>query len=205
MAVHLSSYVHNDSFQTGDKLYKMIGNLPEKDLSMLEERIKRVSLTRPPPGSGGPPPPAVAAPAPQPVLPSQEPRSGIPANRNRNIPAPPGGLSGLKRYQPQQPPQQQQPELPSNARRTSPQAGNGGMFGRDRPVSGVFSLDLEKIETSGDGYHHHSNHRISNGGPKLVAHNLDEIFGEDGSCRLPPTMSSARNNLVSLFQTSRAD
>ena len=60
-------------FQTGEKLYKMIGTLPEKDLSMLEERIKRCSLTRPPPGGGAPPPPA-AAPAPQPVLPSQEPR-----------------------------------------------------------------------------------------------------------------------------------
>ena len=40
---------------------------------MLEERIKRASLLRPPPG-GAAPPPAAVAPAPQPLLPSQEPR-----------------------------------------------------------------------------------------------------------------------------------
>jgi cytoskeleton-associated protein 5 len=28
-------------FQEGERLYKMIGNLPEKDMDMLEERIKR--------------------------------------------------------------------------------------------------------------------------------------------------------------------
>jgi hypothetical protein len=180
-------------FQTGEKLYKMIGNLPEKDLSMLEERIKRSSLTRPPPGSNGPAAPVAAAPPPpQPSQPSNDLRSGIPANRNRNIPAPPAGLSGLKRFQPQQQQQQQQQtqsDLPSTTRR-SPQSGGTGFLGRDRPVSGVFSLDLEKIETSSD------NHRASNGGPKLVAHNLDEIFGDDGPCRLPQTISSARNNLV---------
>merc|ERR1711899_62021 len=40
-------------FQAGEKqTYKMIGNLPDKDFSMLEERIKRASKSRPPPGSG---------------------------------------------------------------------------------------------------------------------------------------------------------
>jgi cytoskeleton-associated protein 5 len=29
-------------FQEGERLYKMIGNLPEKDMAMLEERIKRL-------------------------------------------------------------------------------------------------------------------------------------------------------------------
>merc|ERR1719220_2388072 len=33
-------------FQEGERLYKMIGNLPDKDLAMLEERIKRASKTR---------------------------------------------------------------------------------------------------------------------------------------------------------------
>ncbi|XP_037049831.1 protein mini spindles isoform X3 [Bradysia coprophila] len=35
-------------FLTGDKVYKLIGNLNEKDLSMLDERIKRASKTRKP-------------------------------------------------------------------------------------------------------------------------------------------------------------
>ena len=49
-------------FQEGDKFYKMIGNLPEKDMAMLEERIKRASKTRqvvnhnPPPSALEPPP-----------------------------------------------------------------------------------------------------------------------------------------------------
>ena len=72
------------------------------------------------------------------------------------------------------------------------QAGNGGGFlGRDRPVSGVFSLDYGKIETSEDKYGY-----LSNGGPKLVEHNLDEIFGDEMSYKLPATMSSARSNMV---------
>merc|ERR1719228_813901 len=33
-------------FQEGERLYKMIGNLPEKDMAMLEERIKRAGKTR---------------------------------------------------------------------------------------------------------------------------------------------------------------
>ena len=48
-------------FQAGEKqTYKMIGNIPDKDMSMLEERIKRASKSRPPPGG----PVAAAAPAP---------------------------------------------------------------------------------------------------------------------------------------------
>lgn len=185
----------------------MIGNMPEKDMSFLEERIKRSQLSRPPPGSTGPTVAAAAAPVaaapppqPQPAQPAiPEPRSGIPGNRNRNIPPPGSGLSGLKRYQAHQQQsqlqqmQQQQPQAPSdiptNVRRSPPSG--SGLFGRDRPVSGVFSLDLDKIENGGDLY------RSNNGsGPKLVSHNLDEIFGDDGHVRLPPTISSARNNLI---------
>ena len=33
-------------FQEGEKLYRMVGNLPDKDMAMLEERIKRASKTR---------------------------------------------------------------------------------------------------------------------------------------------------------------
>merc|ERR1719327_265876 len=50
-------------FQEGEKLYKLIGNLPDKDMAMLEERIKRATKTRQvvarkpaPPESSAPPP-----------------------------------------------------------------------------------------------------------------------------------------------------
>lgn len=182
----------------------MIGNLPEKDLSFLEERIKRSQLSRPPPGSTGPlvaaAAPVAAAPPPQPVQPAiPEPRSGIPGipgNRNRNIPPPGSGLPSLKRYQAHQQQsqlqqmqqQQAQSDIPSNIRRSPPSG--SGLFGRDRPVSGVFSLDLDKIENGGEL------HRSNGSGPKLVSHNLDDIFGDDGHVRLPPTISSARTNHI---------
>ena len=34
--------------QVGEKMYKMVGNLPQKDMAMLQERIKRVSRTQGP-------------------------------------------------------------------------------------------------------------------------------------------------------------
>ncbi|KMZ03264.1 protein mini spindles isoform X3 [Drosophila simulans] len=47
-------------FLSGEKTYKMIGHLNEKDLSMLDERIKRAKKTKKPT-----PPPSVDVPAPQ--------------------------------------------------------------------------------------------------------------------------------------------
>ncbi|XP_033166310.1 protein mini spindles isoform X3 [Drosophila mauritiana] len=47
-------------FMSGEKTYKMIGHLNEKDLSMLDERIKRAKKTKKPT-----PPPTVDVPAPQ--------------------------------------------------------------------------------------------------------------------------------------------
>ena len=55
--------------------------------------------------------------------------------------------------------------------------------GRDRPVSGAFTLDLDKIE-SGSMYG-------SIGGPQLVNHNLDDIFNDD-PVKLPPTLAGQR-------------
>lgn len=60
----------------------MIGRLPDKDLSMLEERIKRASLQRPPPGSAPVPAQQIQQPIPQ-VSESRE----LPM-KNRNIGAP---------------------------------------------------------------------------------------------------------------------
>lgn len=149
----------------------MIGNLPERDMAMLEERIKRTSKGRPPAGMAEPeplPPPREVAPP----MASGLPRPG--SVSNRNIPAPSGGpSSGLaalqRRYQQSQVPQ-----------KTSP------VSGRDRPVSGAFTLDLEKIEsgsTDGSAW-------VSSAMHQLVNHNLDAIFNEDPV--MPPTLSSRK-------------
>ena len=69
-------------------MYRAINNLPEKDMAMLEERIKRQSKTRPPPAS-------VAAPQPQmqqPSLPAAagpNSRIGLPSANGQR---PPGGI-----------------------------------------------------------------------------------------------------------------
>ena len=57
-------------------MYKMVGSLKEKDSAMLEERIKRVSKTRPPPGG---PSNESSAPPPQP---QQMPQSHIDVQGN---------------------------------------------------------------------------------------------------------------------------
>ena len=122
----------------------MVGNLPDRDMAMLEERIKRTSKSRPPPSSNGPP--AAAQPPPEPIAPPEvpsRPNSGLPRpGMNRNIPtsAGSGGLAAMRRnFQQQQ--QQQEPQQPRQfAPKNSP--------GRDRPISGAFTLDPEITEPS---------------------------------------------------------
>ena len=142
----MTSFLYD--FQAGEKMYKMIGNIPDRDMAMLEERIKRQSKSRPPPGSSNgqasePQPP------PEPVVRPQEvsrPNSGLPKpGMNRNIPGPAagsgigGGLAAMRRnyqqLQQQQQQQQQEQPQPRFAPKSSP--------GRDRPMSGAFTLDPE--------------------------------------------------------------
>merc|ERR1719189_810018 len=59
----------------------------------------------------------------------------------------------------------------------------GSPGGRNRPVSGAFTLDLDKIE-SGSMYG-------SIGGPQLVNHNLDDIFDEE-PVKLPSRLAGPR-------------
>lgn len=102
--IHFLSFIrfHSFSFQDGERMYKLIGNIPEKDMAMLEERIKRLSKNRPAPGSEMPPPPA---PAPQSRLPSADMRNGHPPN--------PRAASAEKRGQtPTAPMGQRQPSQP---------------------------------------------------------------------------------------------
>merc|ERR1719464_2615871 len=169
-------------FQAGEKqTYKMIGNIPDKDMSMLEERIKRAAKSRPPPG--GPvaamPPPVQEPPEPAaPTVATGLPRPGT----NRNM------TSGLRRYGHPAAPQIPAPTAPMATQNYGssefklPQS-KGSPGGRDRPVSGAFTLDLDKIE-SGSMYG-------SIGGPQLVNHNLDDIFDEE-PVKLPSRLAGPR-------------
>ncbi|QQP52545.1 Cytoskeleton associated protein 5 [Caligus rogercresseyi] len=132
-------------------MYKMIGNLPEKDMTMLEERIKRASKTRQPPSN------EQQAPQTQAHQPSPPPAS---SNKNANIPKPGGGRS-----------------IPSRSARAQRTLGGGSP---SRPMSGAFTLNYEEIEAV-------SEHRMSESGPRLVRHNLDDIFGD---VSLPKTQTS---------------
>ncbi len=180
--------------QVGEKLYKMIGNLPERDMAMLEERIKRVSKTRPPPESGAPaaqdpvPPPRQSQPSSRsnPSTPSSGlPRPGSSRAKVGGIPSPSTSTSGLRRYQPQS---NKKPESSSSGLlrpKTSP-ASNGG--GIPRPKSGIFALDLEKIENDAL---YESN---ANQGPQLVNHNIDDIL-QDEPVVMPSSKSTSRLSL----------
>merc|ERR1712223_1090909 len=174
-------------FQVGEKMYKMVGSLKEKDSAMLEERIKRVSKTRPPPGGPSNDPPA---PPPSQQVPQNHndvqgndtgsregqsnvgPKSSLPTASGRTFknfrqfPVPPGVIP------------------PTEVTRRSPSAINSGIpnpsqIGRtmtklDRPVSSAFTLDLDKIEGE-----RNANMDSRTSGPQLVNHNLDEIFNDD--------------------------
>ena len=81
-------------------MYKMVGNLPEKDMAMLEERIKRVSKTRGPPAplAAAQPPPAAtreAASSHNGGQPSVHPSSPERQQPNSGIPGPKSSSSGM--------------------------------------------------------------------------------------------------------------
>lgn len=155
-------------FQEGEKLYRMIGNLPDKDLAMLEERIKRASKTR-----------QVVSrqPAAQPI-PTQSAAESRQTSRPGTGLRPPSASSAapLREAEQDLKIRFQQNRAQSAGRNTAPQP---------RPTSGAFTLDLAKIEGRvGDV-------RLSCIGPKLVEHNLDEIIN-DSPVTLPVTRTTMR-------------
>uniref|UniRef100_A0A0K2TDH6 Cytoskeleton associated protein 5 [Falco peregrinus] n=1 Tax=Lepeophtheirus salmonis TaxID=72036 RepID=A0A0K2TDH6_LEPSM len=162
-------------FQEGEKMYKMIGNLPEKDMTMLEERIKRASKTR------------------QPNVP-QEQATTSPSNNknaNNNLPASKAAQSGRNIPNPGQTRSSsaRQRMVNQNIINNNNEANNNQSNSHNnqrskvspgRPVSGAFTLNYEEIEAV-------SEYRMSESGPRLVRHNLDEIFGD---VSLPKTQTS---------------
>ena len=168
----------------------MVGSLPEKDMAMLEERVKRVSKTRPPPCGANNEQPAPTA-QPQYQMQQEQAHNGMQPNEMR------GPRAG------QANPAEQKSSLPTASARTFrnfrqfPVPGGAATANTDlprpspsshpanshpmqysskldRPVSGAFTLDLDKIESGGQG-----SADTRNSGPQLVNHNLDEIFNDD--------------------------
>jgi len=153
-------------FKEGEsKLYKMIGNIPDKDMAMLEERIKRLSKNRPkePEPIGEPSDPPTRKPS----------SNGKPQQKTSGMMRPPSAPSaGSGRDQ-----EQDLKQRFMQARANSAAAPGA------RPISGVFSLDLDKIESKSD--------RMSDIGPKLIEHNLDDIMNSEPIV-LPVTRTGMR-------------
>jgi len=191
-------------FKAGEKLYKMIGNIPEKDMAMLEERIKRSAKNRPkepepqapPQDSGRKPSSHSKIGLARPGAPGQA-RQGPPGAAGS---AGHGGRSGSVASNGSDP-----SDLRQRYQRSPPEGGRAGGGAATRPVSGVFSLDLAKIE--GD------KERLS-GGPKLIEHNLEDIMNSEpialpvtrtGLQRMmsPEHMNHSRNGHTSTVQEDR--
>ena len=160
-------------FQEGEKLYKMIGNLPDKDLAMLEERIKRASKTR-----------QVVSLKQPPAQPAQHQASPPPASEAKSGSRP---ASGMRPPSSSSAGSARDTETDIKMRYQQARAQSAGRSGPQppRPVSGAFTLDLDKIEGRvGDV-------RLSMAGPKLVEHNLEDIIN-DSPVTLPVTRTGMR-------------
>ncbi|XP_040572755.1 cytoskeleton-associated protein 5 [Lepeophtheirus salmonis] len=157
-------------FQEGEKVYKMIGNLPKKEMTMLEERIKRASKTR------------------QSVIPQEIATSpSNDKNANNNSPAPKAAQSGRSNPNPGQTESslaEQQMVNQNNINDINEDINNQSNSHNNQrsKVSGAFTLNYKEIEAV-------SEHIITESGPRLISHNLDDIF-EDVS--LPKTQTSKR-------------
>ncbi len=179
-------------FQDGDKLYRVIGNLKDKDMAMLEERIKRQAKTRPLPGTApaAAPEPAAAPPAaaaaqrrPSPADDGPPAAAAAPPSR---LPGAPGGSRINSATITRRPAASTAGGVPSDGP-PPPTRGGLGVGGSPsrlaRPVSGAFTLDLDKIESAVDN--------LGDTGIRLVNHKLDDIFNED-PVALPQTLTGRR-------------
>merc|ERR1719239_1521914 len=162
-------------FKEGEKLYKLIGHIPEKDMAMLEERIKRLSKNRPVE------PEAIGAPS---DPPSRKPSSAAKQLAKSGMRPPSAPSAGLGKEG-------------EEGLKMRLQAARGGSAGPARPTSGVFSLDLDKIEN-------HGNERVSDQGPKLVEHNLEDIMCAEPVV-LPITKTGMQTRMMSPDHSARSN
>ena len=189
-------------FQEGDRLYKMIGNLPEKDMAMLEERIKRQSKTRAPPTTGVQEAPTAAQQQHTTVRSGGGGGGGGNASQQSQVTARPGSNLASRLARPQtgsgsgggprsgsasSNSDQQiggEPQMRYGGGGPPPTQLTRGSPSKARPVSGAFTLDLEKIESQVD-------RQLGEQGIRLVNHNLDEIFNDE-PVMLPQTVTGGK-------------
>ncbi len=181
-------------FQDGDKLYKVIGNLKDKDMAMLEERIKRQAKTRPLPGCG----PVQQqqqqqtqqAPAREEAAPRRQASEDAAPAGNSRLPGA-SRINSATMTRPRPSAMTTAGGVPSDGP-PPPTRQHGFTPGKARPVSGAFTLDLDKIESAVDN--------IGDSGLRLVNHKLEDIFNDE-PVRLPQTITGLRthqhNNLPS--------
>merc|ERR1719266_1733857 len=153
-------------FQEGEKLYKLIGNLPDKDMAMLEERIKRATKTRQVVAQ------VQAVAPPQPV----EAERAAPGRPKTGLRPPSAASAGAAR--------DQGVEAEVRMRYQAARASSAGRPSAARKLEGAFSLDLAAIEgrVGAD--------RLSEVGPQLVEHDLQDIIDSD-----PVTLPLTRTGL----------
>ncbi|KZS13490.1 Miniature spindles-like protein [Daphnia magna] len=134
--------------QEGEKVYKLIGQLSEKDMSLLEERIKRSAKNRPVPGAA--PVKTAVTPTPNPGPTSPDTRSGLPVRGARPASAYYASDNKNTRVEVAERPQA-------------------------RPISGVFAMELEQTVQKAAGLRGHVNSSIH---LDLVQVNFDDILNE---------------------------
>jgi len=145
-------------FQEGEKLYKMIGTLPDKDMAMLEERIKRATKTRQVISQV-----AQAAAPPPPVEQTNE--RAPPSRPKPGLRPPSAASAGAAK--------DQGAEDQVRMRYQAARAASGAPRPANRPMSGAFSLDLAAIEGRS------GSERLSEMGPQLVEHDLKDIIDSE--------------------------
>ncbi|XP_059352575.1 cytoskeleton-associated protein 5-like isoform X2 [Daphnia carinata] len=134
--------------QEGEKVYKLIGQLSEKDMSLLEERIKRSAKNRPPPGAA--PAKTAQTPTPNPGPTSPDTRSGLPVRGARPASAYYASDNKNTRVEVAERPQA-------------------------RPISGVFAMELEQTVQKAAGLRGNIDSSIH---IDLVQVNFDDILNE---------------------------
>lgn len=153
-------------FIEGDKVYKMVGQICDKDLSLLEERIKRAAKNRPPSATRQSPP--SGRPSSQPQQPARQSQAQVQVQKVTRQ-----GSEGNIQREAATTPTPQEVEVPPaepQPRQTPPK--------QPRPSSGRYGLDpefLAKIEGKG----------VSLSAPKLNEFDLKDLLDNGTRIDIP--------------------
>ncbi|XP_046394021.1 protein mini spindles [Ischnura elegans] len=143
-------------FLEGERVYKMVGQISDKDMSLLEERIKRAAKNRPPPANRLVVVPDNVPKRQKPLISQQAPQQVTTKQSGLKAKA----ISQEDILQDDPPPQQE----PTPIVKVSPKV---------RPISGPFHLDYDLLERMGD-----EPIEVSKVAPQLVKHDLEGILDD---------------------------